>query len=109
MTPAEAALSKVISLTPLIVKTGVPRGMGYPTHYKIDLGDGSTRLAIEVDGGSHFSLAAKERDRKKENFLRGRGWTVLRFSNAEVMGRLEACAQTVSSTISRLRASTPTA
>ncbi|MGH8572339.1 MAG: DUF559 domain-containing protein, partial [Gammaproteobacteria bacterium] len=35
-------------------------------------------------------------------WLRGEGWTVLRFSNQEVMADTAACAQTAVSTTSRL-------
>lgn len=92
--------------TNLIVRTMMPRGSGYPQHYKVDVGDASILLAIEIDGPSHCALARREQDRRKENLLRLLGWTVLRFTNREVTERLEDVAREVSSTISRLRGST---
>lgn len=107
MTEPERLLAELTGLTPVIVPTG-SRGQGYPTHYKIDLGDAALRLAVEIDGMSHKALSRREQDRKKEAFLRGLGWTVLRFSNEQVLGSPTDCAQTVTSTISGLRATRPT-
>ena len=66
------------------------------------------KVAVEVDGGSHCSLERKDQDRRKGEWLTGEGWTVLRFSNQEVMAGTAACARTVMSTTSKLRARTPT-
>ena len=79
-----------------------------PTCYKIDIANTTLKVAIEVDGFSHACRSRQQQDRKKEAFLRGIGWTVLRFSNADVMERLEECVQTVLSTISKSNATTPT-
>jgi very-short-patch-repair endonuclease len=72
-----------------------------PSHYKIDVANEALKIAIEVDGVSHGMLTRQEQDRKKERFLRRCGWTVLRFSNQDVMERLGECVQTVLSTISK--------
>lgn len=92
----------------ITVPTKTTRGHGYPTHYKVDVGHPELKVAIEVDGPSHQSLVVKKQDRKKEAFLRSRGWIVLRFSNQEVMDDLAGCVRTVMSTISRLRGYTHT-
>jgi hypothetical protein len=64
----------------------VVTGNGYlPYHYKIDIANPIIKVAIEVDGGSHFSLVAQKRDRRKEEFLKSKGWTVYRFKNSEIM------------------------
>jgi len=70
-------------------------------HYKIDIALPKQMVAIEVDGPSHQSLERQAQDRKKENFLDMIGWTVLRFSNEEVMADTKKCVETVMSTISR--------
>lgn len=89
------------------IKTGMPRGSGYPTTYKPDLTLQSLKVAIEADGASH---AGKRRvlDRKKDEFLRGLGWTVLRFTNAQILSDPAAVMMTVLSTTSKLKGSTPT-
>jgi hypothetical protein len=108
MTKPEMMLSEHTGLSPIIVKTGsAPGQTEYPTHYKIDLGDEYLKLAVEVDGHSHGLIERKRQDHKKEEFLNGLGWTLLRFSNKEVMGDLEACAQMVMSTISKLQGRIP--
>jgi very-short-patch-repair endonuclease len=87
-----------------VVPTGGRKKGGPPTHYKLDLAAPLLKLAVEVDGNSHCPLNRKAQDRKKEAWLRGAGWTVLRFTNAEVLDDTATCAQTVWSTICRLRA-----
>lgn len=94
--------------TSVVVKTGKPRGSEFPQHYKLDIGSHELRLGIEVDGQSHGVLERKRQDRKKENFLRSIGWTVLRFSNAEVDKNLTGCVQAVQSTILKLKATITT-
>lgn len=107
--PQWRLMNAVSGLEPeYILKTGMKRGSGYPYHYKLDLAMPSVRLAVEVDGGSHQSLERRQQDAKKDNFLKSNGWTVLRFTNQEVMCNLEAVRQTVTSTISRLRETTTT-
>ena len=90
------------------IPTRVPKGNGYPTCYKVDLAETSVKLAVEIDGNSHIPLTRQAQDRKKEELLRRLGWTVLRFSNAEVIRNLSGCVQTVTSTISKLKQHTPT-
>jgi hypothetical protein len=85
--------------TELAVCTNQPKGCGYPTAYKIDIGEPTLKVAIEVDGGSHCSKVRQAQDRKKEELLIGLGWKVLRFSNKQVMEHLEECVQTVLSII----------
>jgi hypothetical protein len=90
------------------VRTGMPRGSGYPPCYKMDIADPTLKVAVEVDGGSHNNKLGRQRDRKKDDFLRSLGWCVLRFSNKDVMRNLTGCVQTVESTTSRLRTTTTT-
>ena len=78
------------------------RGSGYPTCYKMDIGCPSLMLSIEVDGGSHTALKVQERDMKKTALLTSFGWTVLRFSNKEVLNGLGQCMEVIESTISKL-------
>lgn len=96
-TEAEAAISAALGWpTNVVVKTGMPRDSGYPTNYKIDVGNAELKVGIEVDGASHQALARQAQDRKKEDFLRGLGWIILRVSNRQAL-------EETGSTISRLR------
>jgi len=45
------------------------------------------RLIIEVDGGQHHE---SQRDRRRDDLLRGRGFLVLRFWDNEVLQNTEA-------------------
>lgn len=75
---------------------------GYPGHFKIDLALPGAKLAVEVDGGSHATIARQQQDSRKEAFLSSIGWTVLRFRNRDVLSGLNTCLDAIRSTISRL-------
>jgi very-short-patch-repair endonuclease len=90
------------------VRTFKPRDSGYPGVYKLDLAHPSLKVGVDVDGNSHGLLLRQEQDAKKDALLRGLGWTVLRFRNAEVLENLTDCVQTVMSTISKLSERIPT-
>jgi hypothetical protein len=68
------------------IKTGCWNGSGYPPVYKVDLGFPDEKLAIEADGGTHGTWDnRKEKDLKKDKFLKDLGWKVLRYSNREIL------------------------
>ena len=88
--------------TEVVVPTGRgARKRGLPNNYKIDIANADLMVAIEVDGQSHKAINRQEQDKRKDMFLRGLGWTVLRFTNGQVTGHLEDVVQTVLSTISK--------
>jgi very-short-patch-repair endonuclease len=61
-------------------------------------------LAIEVDGyGPHSSRRAFQSDRDRQNTLVGLGWTVLRFTWADVVKRPEHVARLVAAAIGQLQ------
>ena len=93
------------------IKTGKWNGSGIPPIYKVDLGFPKIRLAIEADGATHNSPSRRAKDRKKENFLKGIGWKVLRFSNREILdfhSQVQIIAD-VEFSISKLKATPATA
>jgi very-short-patch-repair endonuclease len=83
------------------IPTKMGRHSGYPTCYKVDIANRDLKVAIEVDGHTHNCTAIRQADTKKTAFLESLGWSMLRFTNAEVLGDLTKCVQTVLSTISR--------
>lgn len=87
----------------VVIRTGYSgrEGAGYPSHYKADLAHEGLKIAVEIDGRSHSSLKRQAQDAKKERFLRGLGWTVLRFTNEEVLENPTRCVQMVRSITSR--------
>ncbi|MHB8772563.1 MAG: endonuclease domain-containing protein [Syntrophales bacterium] len=57
-------------------------------HYIVDFVCLERRIIIEVDGGQH--APEKEKDKIREDFLTGQGFTILRFWNHEVLVSMEA-------------------
>ena len=51
----------------------------------------SAMLVIEIDGDMHGDRAAQDAERTA--FIEARGWRVVRFTNADVMGNLEGVLQ----------------
>lgn len=94
MTKAEACLWKYV------LRTGRMKGYGFRrqrpiTKYIGDFMCKDLMLVIEVDGCSHWGNEAKEKDRKRENDLRRAGFTILRFTDEEVLNNLTQVAQTI--------------
>ena len=56
--------------------------------YVVDFYCAELRLAIEVDGDSHFHAGAQSRDREREAFIQSFGIDFLRFRNIEVFEQL---------------------
>ena len=48
------------------------------------------RLIVEVDGGQHNDSLERRADEQRTKYLEGRGFTVVRFWNNEVLGDTEA-------------------
>lgn len=77
--------------TNVIVSTNGGRMFGYPTHYKLDIGNDNLKIAVEVDGASHGSISRQNQDSKKDAWLRARGWKVIRFTNRQVDRDTSGC------------------
>ena len=48
-----------------------------------------SKLVIEVDGGQHYNAEVREKDKKRDDYMRSLGITVLRFSDREVLMQLD--------------------
>lgn len=53
---------------------------------RVDLAYREHRLAIEYDGDQHRDRATFRRDLRRQNALRACGWTILRFTAADIYG-----------------------
>lgn len=71
------------------ISTKMPRDSGYPTCYKVDIGNPQLKIWIELDGKSHKQPERKIMDKKKEDFLRDMDWKGLRFKNKQVIEQLQ--------------------
>jgi len=58
--------------------------------FVIDLYCPKLKLAIEVDGDSHYVEGAKERDRERQIIIETFGITFLRFNNREVHKNIDS-------------------
>ncbi|APG85439.1 DNA methylase [Sinorhizobium americanum CCGM7] len=45
----------------------------------------SARIIVEVDGDSHETESGRRHDQRRDQFLGGQGFTVLRFDNSQVL------------------------
>ena len=57
--------------------------------YIVDFVCLDTQLVVEIDGGYHNDPEQKELDRRRTNFLQSKGFSVLRFTNEEVIGNAD--------------------
>ena len=58
--------------------------------FQLDLAHLATRTAVEVDGSEHLLASHQAKDQIRDEWLRTQGWTVLRFSNAEVLSSIDS-------------------
>ncbi|MBI4021858.1 MAG: endonuclease domain-containing protein [Candidatus Andersenbacteria bacterium] len=57
--------------------------------YVVDFYCAKTRLAVELDGDSHFTRRAELYDADRQRYIEACGITVLRFTNDEVYRSME--------------------
>jgi very-short-patch-repair endonuclease len=65
------------------------------------------KLAIEVDGDSHFQDSAQEYDQERQAFIESMGIRFLRFTNDEVHENLEGVLDRIIQKIGQLRDNPP--
>ncbi|MCP4312895.1 MAG: endonuclease domain-containing protein [Bacteroidetes bacterium] len=57
--------------------------------YIVDFVCFSHKLIIELDGGQHAQPDKRCYDQKRDNWLQGEGFKILRFWNTEILGNIE--------------------
>jgi very-short-patch-repair endonuclease len=82
LTPAERLLRRAIRANALGAKFCRHHPIG---PYVADFACLEAALVIEVDGGQH----GDDRDAERDAFMRAAGWEILRFSNNEVLDKLD--------------------
>ena len=63
--------------------------------YIVDFACLGARLVIEADGGQHNMMVEAGKDARRDAFLRGEGFVVLRFWNSEIDSKLDGVLQTI--------------
>jgi very-short-patch-repair endonuclease len=71
--------------------------------FVIDFYAPELKLAIEIDGDSHFQDGAQAYDAQREAFLKSKGTYFLRFTNQQVYNNLEDVTDAIAQTIFDLR------
>lgn len=71
--------------------------------FVIDFYSPEIKLAIEVDGDSHFQEGAQEYDRERQQFIESARITFLRFTNDEVHNNFSAVCEVIKDKVQYLR------
>ena len=65
------------------------------SNYIIDFFCHDAKIAIELDGSQHYEPEHMERDAVRDEYFRGMGCTVLRYSNADVNYRFRGVCEDI--------------
>ncbi len=85
-TQAEKAFWKQVRSGQLGVRIKRQVGIG---KYIVDFYASKIRLAIELDGGSHFEIGAAERDKERQKNIEALGMRVIRFTDSEILQSMD--------------------
>ncbi|OGU71690.1 MAG: hypothetical protein A2V93_11190 [Ignavibacteria bacterium RBG_16_34_14] len=73
-------------------------------YYVLDFYCPSLKLAVEIDGDSHFeSNESIDYDKERENFLKSLGISIIRFTNQEVIENLEKVINKITGKVKELQ------
>src|SRR6516164_7245643 len=75
--------------------------------YVVDFVCHAAGLVIEIDGGQHFESKQEQRDARRDAYLAGKGFRVLRFNNYDVMINRQGVLETIAAAIERAPPPTP--
>ncbi|HEV8718977.1 MAG TPA: endonuclease domain-containing protein [Candidatus Binatia bacterium] len=64
-------------------------------NYIVDFYAPSARLVVEVDGSQHFEAEQEAYDLQRTAYLKKQGLRVLRFTNLEILQKLEAVVEAI--------------
>ena len=72
-------------------------------NFVIDFYCPALRLALEIDGDSHFVEGAQERDRDRQDFIESHGIVFLRFTNRDVCENIDGVLRAIVNAIQSQR------
>jgi very-short-patch-repair endonuclease len=61
------------------------------------------KLAVEIDGSSHWGAEAQAYDARRQAFLESVGTRVIRFTNQQVYGELDGVVESIASVVREMR------
>jgi very-short-patch-repair endonuclease len=64
-------------------------------NYIVDFYCSQPKLVIELDGGQHYSSEGMKKDSVRDLYLSGKGLTVLRFSDIDVLKNIDGVLETI--------------
>ena len=100
MTKAEACLWKYVLSSK---KTGYTFNRQRPIlNFIVDFMCKELKLIIEVDGISHFTEEVMSKDELKQKALEEKGYSVIRFSDLEVLSRIDGVRLAILNCISQI-------
>ena len=67
--------------------------------YIVDFYCYQAKLIIELDGGQHYDPDTIRKDQNRTDYLQRKGYSVLRFSNADVTGDFRAVCEKIDITV----------
>ncbi|MBO5280707.1 MAG: endonuclease domain-containing protein [Clostridia bacterium] len=67
--------------------------------YIVDFYCAEAKLIIELDGSEHYTVEAKEYDKKRTEFLEEYGLKVIRFPNTEIHSNFEGVCKCINSIV----------
>ena len=75
-------------------------------NFVVDFYCAKLKLVIEVDGVTHDEEAVQEKDKLKEQFLKDNHFTVIRFTDDQVVGNINKVLKKIVQICQRMNAST---
>ena len=69
-------------------------------NYIVDFYCAEAKIVIELDGSQHYEDKGQEADRKRDEYLKGLGIKVLRYSNLDVINNFEGVCMDIKQYIS---------
>lgn len=93
MTDAERCLWRVLqnrNISGIKFRRQVPFGPYYLDFYSAD-----AKMAIELDGGQHYTVQGKKRDAQRDAYVQSLGIKVIRYSDRDVLLHLEEVSEEI--------------
>ena len=64
-------------------------------NYIVDFYIATGKIVIELDGSQHYEDAGRHKDEQRDAYLRSCGYTILRYSNADINQRFRSVCEDI--------------